>query len=649
MAGKVGEAYVEIVADYSKFVKTSATELRRALREVATKADMSPITEEFGKAGQRAAVEYATAYEEASRAEQTRVQRSARQAGRATTREFVEGADEERRRRASGDTNLGTRFARDVLDGADRETGRRGSLLSRLFPLGAAGETRQAANQLIGIIGGGAASIGRGLGSIGSEISGALNAIPILGTVVKVVAGLAAILPALGGIWGLVDVLVSLVGVLALLPGALAVGAAAFVAATLAFDGFGEAISALASGDLEKINEAMAKLSPSAQRVAREVGAIIPVFKELKKSIQEGLFGEIDPGRLTAVFKNLGPTVAFRLREISAGLGNFIDQFLAKLSTPGARGLFDDILFTTSLIIEENGPKLLSFLTSIGKMIQASLPFVAQLADLLGDTFQEFGDFITGAIEDGSFQEFLAETITTLKDIKELVIAVIGLFATLFGDTEQGGKTFLDDTTAAINGLTQFFESPTGQIAIEGMIDLVKLFGVALLALVIIFATIIESIRKVKNFAEENFDRARKAVGWFSTALWNLTTPISNLIGWLNRLADRILSIPVLPNVLGGIGGAIFGLFAQGGIVNRPTAGIVGEAGPEVVIPLSRPQRARELMEESGLLSLTAGMTDGGQTVVNVYMGTEKIAEFVDVRVDKGMDRAAKQLAQGVR
>jgi hypothetical protein len=47
--------------------------------------------------------------------------------------------------------------------------------------------------------------------------------------------------------------------------------------------------------------------------------------------------------------------------------------------------------------------------------------------------------------------------------------------------------------------------------------------------------------------------------------------------------------------------------FGMGGIVSKPTLGLFGEAGPEVVIPLSKPARAQQLMEEAGLTSKTQG------------------------------------------
>lgn len=67
------------------------------------------------------------------------------------------------------------------------------------------------------------------------------------------------------------------------------------------------------------------------------------------------------------------------------------------------------------------------------------------------------------------------------------------------------------------------------------------------------------------------------------------------------NLADAIFDIPSLPS---GLGGGLFNFFAEGGIVNRATAAIIGEAGPEVVLPLSDPARSRELAMQSGLMDV---------------------------------------------
>jgi hypothetical protein len=51
--------------------------------------------------------------------------------------------------------------------------------------------------------------------------------------------------------------------------------------------------------------------------------------------------------------------------------------------------------------------------------------------------------------------------------------------------------------------------------------------------------------------------------------------------------------------------------FGNGAEINRPTIGLLGEAGREVVIPMTRPSRARELAASSGLTELLLGAEMG--------------------------------------
>ena len=80
--------------------------------------------------------------------------------------------------------------------------------------------------------------------------------------------------------------------------------------------------------------------------------------------------------------------------------------------------------------------------------------------------------------------------------------------------------------------------------------------------------------------------------------------------------------------------------FAQGGIVNGPTlfpmrgaTGLMGEAGPEAIIPLKR--------GPDGKLGVAGG--GGGQMVVNVTIQTPDIAGF---RRSRG--QVAAELARAV-
>ena len=93
----------------------------------------------------------------------------------------------------------------------------------------------------------------------------------------------------------------------------------------------------------------------------------------------------------------------------------------------------------------------------------------------------------------------------------------------------------------------------------------------------------------------------------------------------LYRLSQRSVYIPVR---VGSVGGSS-AYMAEGGLVTRATSAIIGEAGEEAVMPLTRPARMRELLTDpriSGPISAAMGdltaapvMAGGGGGAVNVH------------------------------
>jgi hypothetical protein len=94
---------------------------------------------------------------------------------------------------------------------------------------------------------------------------------------------------------------------------------------------------------------------------------------------------------------------------------------------------------------------------------------------------------------------------------------------------------------------------------------------------------------------------------------------------------------------IGGIGGAK--AFADGDIVTKPTFGIFGENGPEVVVPLTKPARAAQLLEQSGLSS----MLSGGPTQVLVFVGNEQLDSRMVRIVERNNNAQTLALTHGGR
>lgn len=88
-----------------------------------------------------------------------------------------------------------------------------------------------------------------------------------------------------------------------------------------------------------------------------------------------------------------------------------------------------------------------------------------------------------------------------------------------------------------------------------------------------------------------------------------------------------------------------FSEFAEGGIVSGPTRALIGEAGPEAVIPLTRPARAAELMRMSGLDKMLSPATP----TVNVFVGNEQLDARTYRIVTANNETLSSSLAFGAR
>lgn len=110
-------------------------------------------------------------------------------------------------------------------------------------------------------------------------------------------------------------------------------------------------------------------------------------------------------------------------------------------------------------------------------------------------------------------------------------------------------------------------------------------------------------------------DSVRNAVSNFFGALKQLGVDACNaVINALNKMIGLInkipaINIPKIPNIGGGGGGSSKGKgkvkkYARGGIINNPHFGLVGEAGPEAIIPLKKnnPRSIQLLNQTSRML-----------------------------------------------
>lgn len=477
---------------------------------------------------------------------------------------------------------------------------------------GTAGEVISSATQGLGKL---VSSIGSSVGNVGG--GSPLSAIVGIG----VILGIPALI---GAIISVINVLGPLVNAIGLLPGVFALAGAAIIPVVAAFDGFGSAIQAIVSGDPKKIAEAMKSLAPAAQSVAKDFEKMLPFLRELKKGAQQSFFARL-VGDLPKIQAALGPIFTKGFNEVADAAGAFAHNLLTLAYDPVVQKFFSDVfLFAKAAFDTLSGP-IRDLTGALIEIADASFPHIQILIGMFGDLLTGFAQFLDESVRNGDFDEFLNNFMDALGAAKELASVSVGLFKALLGgpDEQAKSKEFFALIIDVIGRLETFFESNQGKLAIQGMIDLGRIFLVVLGGFVLLIGQALAE-------AEELF----RIMKWVlvHTGVISVGAAASNAAA----------------NAVAPTGSASFGKapgHAAGGIFDTEHLARIAEGGRrEVVIPLTDRRRAMELADRSGLTKML-----NTPPTVNVYIGDEQISARVDRRVQLGIKGLTSSMAYGPR
>jgi hypothetical protein len=166
----------------------------------------------------------------------------------------------------------------------------------------------------------------------------------------------------------------------------------------------------------------------------------------------------------------------------------------------------------------------------------------------------------------------------------------------------------------------------------QATLVLVKVATIALNAVTsanpfVLVAAAVVALTAAMVYLEIKFSLMSKAFDKFGNAIMVVTGPLGVLIGSLRKLVE-------LKDAVGSfnIGGINIPGFADGGIVTKPTLAMVGEKGPEAIIPLSQMGG----MGGGVTVNVTGGLSTSaeiGQAVVNAIRAYNRSAGPAQIQV----------------
>lgn len=265
----------------------------------------------------------------------------------------------------------------------------------------------------------------------------------IIGSIAQV-AIVASILPL---IIQLGAALLNLVGILAALPAAAGVAAAAFIPLKIAFNGVGEALAAIWSGDPEKIAEAMKNLAPHARVVTREFAAFVKPLKALGPAIQQGLFVPLE-GSITKLGNTVLPVLQKQIAGLGWSWGKTLKQMADAVATPTFSQALSDVIASAARIVERFGPSIAGFISATIGLISKGVPYVERFAFWIASLVDKFNAWIASSTESGKVTGWLETAWYTGKQLYN-VIKELATFVTLMF------SAFSDEGTDTMTGLAE--------------------------------------------------------------------------------------------------------------------------------------------------------------------------------------------------
>lgn len=447
---------------------------------------------------------------------------------------------------------------------------------------------------------------------------------PTKKTIIQIAALAAAIGPVILGVSALAAGFATFLNPIGLTVAGIAALAAGFIALYNNNESFRNAVQKLGAylkiaflGLVIAVKDTFNEIAPSIQRIINFANALRLSFKKLAKDAL------IELGPLQSFFPSLGDLAIGSLKSLNGFRVALITIFkdtveaVAKLIRP-----FKDI-FEKGL----NKDTIKSALQSIGKGLTTFNPVTGALGagKALGESF------LTGfkeGYESEGLQNFLDNTKTTFKEAEKIAQESGGKIAASISPTASGG--FAPGTTNQGNNFTGLADLSGPDILRGSKSDIELLeFLATLQNRTEAYTKAVEGLNVVQTISGENTTESIKKYKQLEDSLKVGQVLVNKFGGAFDALFDNIgkgaktafqafrdaikqvlaelVKAIVKAAVFAGIaaiftGGASFGasfgsifkdlagfkLFADGGLVTQPTRGIVGEAGPEAVIPLDR-------------------------------------------------------------
>lgn len=224
---------------------------------------------------------------------------------------------------------------------------------------------------------------------------------------------------------------------------ALAIGAAGAIGTlVLALHGFGAAVGAGVSGDTAAFNQALAKLSPSAQSVAREIVGLTGVMRGLQMQVQQRFFEPLQ-GEFQLLARSLIPVLRGQLGFLASDLGKLAASFLEGFSGKGSASAIGTILQQLDLALIPFIPLMSQMVNLFLRVGAVAAPFITALANIAAGSLGKFLTGLSDSLGNGGVLKFFTTAGEFFGSLGGALGPILGLLTDILGAFANFGSPTL--------------------------------------------------------------------------------------------------------------------------------------------------------------------------------------------------------------
>lgn len=207
---------------------------------------------------------------------------------------------------------------------------------------------------------------------------------------------------------------------------------------------------------------ALANLSPNARAFVEQTRGLSDAWKGLRLQVQDNLFAGMGTS-ITDLANNYFPILKTGLSGIATEINIGLRGALADLSSESAKLDWTNILENTRISIRpviDGMSELFGALTNIASIGSDFLP---GFSSSFSDTMKEFRAWTESSEGQEKIRTFMEKSIESLKQVKDLFLAVGDVVGGLFATSEKTGKSMIESMTESLREFADWMRTAEGK------------------------------------------------------------------------------------------------------------------------------------------------------------------------------------------